>query len=122
MVSRWVPDRGDIIWIQFDPQAGREMKSRHPMLVLSPRAVNDRTSIAIGLPMSTQDYNASNPFAVRVEGDDGGVGFILTNQPKSFDWRERSAKPHPWKRAPPLAFEMACEGLNQIIAIAGDAA
>lgn len=119
MVARWVPERGDIIWIDFDPQAGREMKARHPMLVLSPRAVNDRTSIVIGLPMSSQDYNASNPFAVRVESADGGVGFVLTNQPKSFDWRERRAKPHPWKRAPLLAFELACEGLKQIIAIAG---
>ena len=115
MVSRWVPDRRDIIWIDFDPQSGREMKSRHPMLVLSPRAVNDKTSIVIGLPMSSQDYNATNPFCIRMEGRDGSVGYIVTNQPKSFDWRERGAKAHPWKQAPSDVFELACESLEQII-------
>jgi mRNA interferase MazF len=117
MVTRWVPARGDIIWIDFDPQAGREMKSRHPMLVLSPATVNDRTSIVIGLPMSSQGYNATNPFAVTMEGPDGEVGYIITNQPKSFDWRQRKAKAHPWKRAPDDVFELACAELNQIIEI-----
>jgi len=117
MIARWVPERGDIIWIDFDPQAGREMKARHPMLVLSPAAVNDRTSIVIGLPMTTQAYNATNPFAVCFDGDDGTTAYVLTNQPKSFDWRQRKAKPHPWKRAPRWAFESSCSGLNQIISI-----
>lgn len=116
MVSRWVPDRRDIIWINFDPQAGREMRSLHPMLVLSPRAVNDKTSIVIGLPMSTQAYNETNPFAVRLDGTDG-AGYIITNQPKSLDWRVRGAKAHPWKQAPEDVFEAACESLDQIIAI-----
>ena len=49
----WVPERQDIIWINFNPQAGREMRDMHPMLVLSPKAFNDRTSIVIGFPMST---------------------------------------------------------------------
>lgn len=120
MVTRWVPARGDIIWIDFDPQAGREMKARHPMLVLSPAAVNDKTSIVIGLPLSCQDYNATNPFAVRMEGEDGKVGYIIINQPKSFDWRLRKAKPHPWKRASAESFELACAELNQIIAIAAE--
>ncbi|MDY0023252.1 type II toxin-antitoxin system PemK/MazF family toxin [Arenimonas caeni] len=116
MVSRWVPDRRDIIWINFDPQAGREMKSRHPMLVLSPRAFNDKTSLVIGLPMSSQAYNETNPFAIRLDGD-GGPGYIITNQPKSLDWRVRGASAHPWQQAPEDVFESACEGLNQIIAI-----
>ena len=91
------------------------------MLVLSPTAVNDRTSIVIGLPMSSQDYNATNPFAVRMIGADGKAGYILVNQPKSFDWRVRKARSHPWKRAPEDVLELACAELNQIIAIgAGD--
>ena len=57
----WVPDRQDIIWINFNPQVGREMRDMHPMLVLSPKAFNDRTSIVIGFPMSTAAYNATNP-------------------------------------------------------------
>jgi mRNA interferase MazF len=119
MVKRWVPDRRDIIWIDFDPQVGREMKARHPMLVLSPRLVNDPTSIVIGLPMSTQDYNATNPFAVPLEAA-GGTGYIITNQPKSFDWRNRNAKAHPWKQAPEDVFEIACDKLNRIISICTD--
>lgn len=117
MVRRWVPDRGDIIWIDFDPQMGREMKARHPMLVLSPRIVNDATSIVIGLPMSSQGYNATNPFAVALEADGGEVGYIISNQPKSFDWRQRKASAHPWKRAPADVLEHACDKLNRIITL-----
>jgi mRNA interferase MazF len=46
----WVPDRRDMIWIACSPQTGREMKDVHPLLVLSPRAFNERTGIVIGLP------------------------------------------------------------------------
>lgn len=68
MVQRWVPDRRDIVWIDCSPQA----KDRHPLLVLSPRAFNDRTSIVIGLPMTTAASNDKNPFAVRFSGAKGG--------------------------------------------------
>lgn len=60
----WVPDRQDIIWINCNPQADQEMCDIHPFLVLSPRAFNDKTSLVIGLPMTTAAYNANNPFAV----------------------------------------------------------
>lgn len=119
MVTRWVPDRRDIIWIDCNPQAGREMRDRHPLLVLSPRAFNDRTSIVIGLPMTTAASNQSNPFAVRHVGAKGVVSYVLAHQPKSFDWRARGAKPHSWKQAPAEVFTLACENLNQIIEIAG---
>jgi mRNA interferase MazF len=117
MVSRWVPGRRDVIWIDCNPQAGREMKDRHPMVVLSPRAFNDRTSIVIGLPMTTAQYNETNPFAIKVSGPKDEVSYVLSNQPKSFDWRSRDAKPHPWKQLTEDLFEIACESLNQIIAI-----
>ena len=117
MVSRWVPDRQDIIWIDCSPQAGREMKDRHPLLVLSARAFNDRTSLVIGLPMTTAASNAGNPFAVHYAGADGTDSYVLCHQPKSFDWRARDGKPHPWKQAPPNVFTDACGILDQIIAI-----
>jgi mRNA interferase MazF len=65
------------------------MRDRHPFLVLSPRAFNERTSLVIGLPMTTAPYNASNPFAVAA-GIDGGArsgktSYVLCHQPKSFD-------------------------------------
>jgi mRNA interferase MazF len=113
--TRWVPDRRDIIWIDFNPQVGREMKDLHPMLVLSPKAFNDRTSIVIGLPMTTAAYNATNPFAIRFAGPRSIESYVLAHQPKSFDWRVRTARKHPWKQVPPAVFEAACEALNQII-------
>jgi mRNA interferase MazF len=113
----WVPERRDIIWIDCNPQAGREMKDRHPMLVLSPRAFNERTSIVIGLPMTTSESNESNPFAVKIAGPKGVTSYILCHQPKSFDWRARGAKLHPWKQAPQNAFSTACGVLNQIVAL-----
>lgn len=106
-----------MIWIDCNPQAGREMKDVHPLLVLSPRSFNERTGIVIGLPMTTAAYNATNPFAVALRGPKGAVSYILAHQPKSFDWRARRAKPHPWKQAPQEAFEQACATLNQIIAV-----
>lgn len=115
--ARWVPDRRDIIWIEFSPRVGQEMKNLHPMLVLSPKAFNDRTSIVIGLPLTTSVTNSSNPFAVRFVGPEGVEGFVLTQQPKSLDWRRRGARAHAWKQVPHTVLAESCEVLNQIIAI-----
>jgi mRNA interferase MazF len=111
----WAPERGDIIWIDYNPQSGREMRDMHPMLVLSPINFNQRTGIVIGLPMATADYNSTNPFAISFHGKRGVVSYILTHQPKSFDWRQRGAKMHPWKHVPMDVLAEACELLNQII-------
>jgi mRNA interferase MazF len=111
----WCPDRRDMIWIDCNPQAGREMKDMDPLMVLSPREFNERTGIVIGLPMTTATFNDTNPFAVRLKGPRGVSGYILGHQPKSFDWRARRAKPHPWKKVPQDSYVLACETLNQII-------
>lgn len=113
--AAWIPDRGEIIWIDFTPQTGREMSDRHPMLVLSPKKFNNKTGIVIGLPMTTAEYNATNPFAIKFEGPRGKISYVLAHQPKSFDWQKRTAKLHPWKRASKEVFATACELLNQII-------
>jgi mRNA interferase MazF len=113
----WCPDRRDMIWIDFNPQAGREMKDVHPLVVLSPRAFNDRTGIVIGLPMTTATYNDTNPFAVKFKGSRGAASYILGHQPKSFDWRMRNARSHPLKKVPEDVYARACETLNQIIEI-----
>jgi len=106
-----------MIWIDCNPQKGREMKDVHPLLVLSPKAFNQRTGIVIGLPMTTAAYNDTNPFAVKFIGPKNSVSYILGHQPKSFDWRARAARPHPLKQVPEDVFNLACETLNQIIAI-----
>lgn len=111
----WCPDRRDMIWIDCNPQAGREMKDMHPLVVLSPREFNERTGIVIGLPMTTAAYNETNPFGIKIKGPKGKISFILGHQPKSFDWRARRARPHPWKKVPEEIFAVACETLDQII-------
>ena len=115
----WVPDRRDMIWIDFSPQVGSEMKDEHPMMVLSPKAFNERTHLVIGLPMTHAPSNETNPFAVRFKTPKGEICYVLAHQPKSFAWRNRGARPHPWKQVPPAAFEAACEELNGIISIGG---
>lgn len=121
-VEHWVPDRRDVIWIDCNPQAGREMRDVHPFLVLSPRAFNDRTSLTLGLPMTTAAYNADNPFAVLagVATDrKGGVpSYVLCHQPKSFDWRVRGARAHPMRSIDNEAFSEVLLVLNQILQLA----
>ena len=118
----WIPQRQDIIWIDCNPQAGHEMRDVHPFLVLSPREFNDRTSLVIGLPMTTAPYNADNPFAVVAGttkvGKSTKASYVLCHQPKSFDWRAQLAKPHPQKKASDDVFQQALAILNQIVSLA----
>ena len=79
------------------------------------------TPAIIGLPMTTASYNDSNPFAIRFAGPNGAVSYVLGHQPKSFDWRVRAAKRHPWRQVPPDVFEEACETLTQIVDLHGSA-
>ncbi len=116
--EEWVPDRQDVIWIDCNPQVGREMRDVHPFLVLSSRAFNERTSLVIGLPMTTAAYNADNPFAVAIGpavGRKTGISYVLCHQPKSFDWRLRRARPHPRRCVPDPSFAEARERLSQIV-------
>lgn len=98
------------------------MRDRHPFVVLSPRAFNARTSLVVGLPMTTAEYNADNPFAIAVglaKGAKAGkTSYVLCHQPKSFDWRIGKAAPHPLKRLPDAKFAEACAVLNQIVQLA----
>lgn len=98
------------------------MRDAHPFLVLSPRIFNARTSLVIGLPMTTAEYNADNPFVVAVgpaAGRKAGrISYVLCHQPKSFDWRVRSASRHPLKRLDDAHFAEVLARLNQIIRLA----
>lgn len=98
------------------------MRDVHPFLVLSPRLFNEKTSLVIGLPMTTAAYNADNPFAVAVgqaSGRKAGqTSYVLCHQPKSFDWRLRGGKPHPLGRLGDVPFAEVRERLNQIVQLA----
>ena len=91
MVARrgYVPDRGDIVRLAFDPQAGREQAGRRPALVLSPRAYNAKTSLAICCPITSRvkDY----PFEVMLPEGLRIAGAVLADHVKSLDWKERQA-------------------------------
>lgn len=87
---------------------------------------NAKTSLVIGLPMTTAEYNADNPFAVGVgqikrakvaQTRAVQTSYVLCHQPKSFDWRLRNAKPHPLGALSDGRFAQVCECLNQIIRV-----
>ncbi len=117
--AQWLPDRQDIIWFDCNPPSRQEMRGIHPFLVLSPKSFNDKTSLVIGLPMTTAEYNADNPFAVSVGTASGKkpnkISYVLCHQPKSFDWRSCRAKSHPLGAVNDALFSQVCERLNQII-------
>src|SRR3982751_5168295 len=86
-MARYVPDAGDIVWLEFDPQASREQAGHRPALVLSAAAYNGKTSLMICCPMTTRIKGY--PFEVRVAGAKPSVA--LADQLKSLDWRARRA-------------------------------
>ena len=89
MPGRYVPDRGDIVWLMFNPQAGPEQAGRRPALVLSPRSYNGRAGLALICPITSQ--RKGYPFEVAVSG--GRVsGVVLADQLRSLDWSARRAK------------------------------
>lgn len=83
-----VPNAGEIVWLQFSPQAGHEQSGHRPALVLSPASYNGKTGMMVCCPMTTQIKGY--PFEVRVTGREPGV--VLADQIKSLDWRARNAK------------------------------
>lgn len=112
----WAPDRGEMIWIEHSPQAGREMAGAHPFLVLSPRAFNEKTGLVIGCAMTGKQ--AHNPFAVANPRDPARASYILADQPKSFDWRKRRARKHPWGKVTVEVLQDVCDRLNAIVQLA----
>lgn len=87
MSRRYVPDEGDIVWLNFTPQAGHEQAGRRPALVLSSAAHNGKTSLMICSPMTTQIKNY--PFETAIAGTPASAA--LADQVKSLDWRVRKA-------------------------------
>jgi mRNA interferase MazF len=83
----YLPDSGDIVWLNFTPHAGHEQAGHRPALVLSPAAYNDQTGLMICCPTTTRIKGY--PFEVLLKGDRPSV--VLADQVKSFDWRARKA-------------------------------
>ncbi|EJG5414306.1 endoribonuclease MazF [Salmonella enterica] len=87
MVRRFVPDEGNIVWLNFDPSAGHEQTGHRPCVVVSPFAYN-RTGMMICCPMTTKEKEW--PWALALTADETSV--VLTDQVRSVDWRERKAE------------------------------
>ena len=89
VVRGYVPDTGDLIWLDFHPQVGREQAGRRPAIVLSPRAYNDKASLALVCPVTSRVKGY--PFEVPLPKSLPISGVILADHLKSLDWRERRA-------------------------------
>jgi mRNA interferase MazF len=87
---QYVPERGDIVWLRFTPQAGHEQAGHRPALVISPRSYNRRVGLALFCPVTSQVKGY--PFEVVLPPGLKAKGAILSDQVKSLDWRVRKAK------------------------------
>lgn len=88
MAPRFVPEAGDIVWLEFSPQAGHEQAGHRPALVLSPSTYNSKTGTMVCCPMTTQIKGY--PFEVIIQAK-GVSGAVLSDQVKNLDWRARKA-------------------------------
>ena len=89
MATAYVPDRGDIVWLQFDPQAGHEQAGRRPAFVVSPRSYNRKVGLALFCPVTSRVKGY--PFEVPLPTSGKARGAVLSDQLKSLDWRARKA-------------------------------
>ena len=87
--SSYVPRRGDVVWITFTPQSGREQAGRRPAVVVSPERYNSRVGLALFCPVTNQ--NKGYPFEVPLPEESGVTGVVLADQVKNLDWRAREA-------------------------------
>lgn len=110
MPSHYVPQRGDIVWLEFTPQAGHEHAGHRPALVISPRAYNAKVGLAIFCPITSQVKGY--PFEV-VLPPGKAKGAVLADQVKSLDWKARNAK--LLARAPKASLDAVLAKLNTLI-------
>jgi len=115
----WVPERAEIIFIQYSPHVGVEMPNDHPMLVISTQSFAEKTSVVMGFPMTHSAQHADNPFAIAAHGAKGEIGYLLTHQPKSFDWRQRNARPHHWGTGHTKLLNAALKRFDAVFNICG---
>lgn len=84
------PRRGDLVWLDFTPQAGHEQAGRRPALILSPESYNRKTGLALACPITSQAKGY--PFEVALPADRAVAGVVLSDHVRSIDWRARRAE------------------------------
>jgi mRNA interferase MazF len=88
-MAAYIPDRGDIVWLTFDPQAGHEQSGRRPALVISPALYNRKAGLFVACPITTRQKGY--PFEVPLPSTLGVAGVVLADQLRSLDWQARKA-------------------------------
>jgi mRNA interferase MazF len=88
--SRYVPERGDVVWLGFSPTSGHEQAGHRPAVVLTPAAYNGKVGLALFCPITSREKGY--PFEVRLPEGLPVQGVALSDQVKSLDWRARRAK------------------------------
>ena len=106
--SRYVPDRGDAVWIDFHPQKGHEQAGRRPALVVSPQSYNGKVGLVLLCPITSQVKGY--PFEVALPENLPVRGVVLADQVKSLDWRARRTE-----RIDPLPAEVTREVLDKLM-------
>ena len=84
------PERGDLIWLSFTPQSGREQAGRRPALVVSPSTYNSKVGLALVCPITSRVKGY--PFEVALPEGGPVQGVVLADQLRSLDWRSRDAE------------------------------
>lgn len=87
---KYIPERGDIVWLDFDPQTGHEQAGRRPALVISPSSYNRKVKLAIFCPVTNQEKGF--PFEVKLPMNLKAKGVVLADQVKNLDWQRRSVE------------------------------
>jgi mRNA interferase MazF len=114
----WIPERGEVIWIDHNPQAGREMRDHHPFLVLSSATFNSAVGRVVGCAMTSAPYNQGSSMAVDlgpIPDRPDAHSYVLCHQLKSFDWKVRGARPHPMGVVPAEQLQQVQEIVAQIL-------
>lgn len=99
-----IPDRGDIVWLTFNPQVGREPAGRRPALVLTPASYNGKVGLALCCPITNQAKGY--PFEVPIPAGHAVTGVVLSDHVRSLDWRGRHAE---------FIMRLADDALNEVM-------
>jgi mRNA interferase MazF len=89
-MAKYVPRKGDLVALSFDPQSGHEQQGRRPALVISNDLFNRHTGMAIACPITNTNRNI--PFHLPLPSDSRVTGFVMVDQVKSLDYAARKAK------------------------------
>jgi len=84
--KKYSPERGDVVWLNFDPQSGHEQKGKRPAVVISPKEYNEKVGLGLFCPITSRIKNY--PFEVKIVNEKID-GVILSDQIKSLDWKAR---------------------------------